>query len=118
RGIRLAADGIDLSHLEQTLESLRRRGELKRMKLLYLVSYSQNPTGITTSFNKKAGALAMLKRFERVAGHPIYLLEDAAYRELRFAGDDVVSALAADGADERVIYAGTYSKPFATGVRV
>jgi 2-aminoadipate transaminase len=118
RGIRLAADGIDLSLLEQTLEALRHHGELKRVKLLYLVSYSQNPTGITTSFAKKVTALATLKRFERAAGHPIYLVEDAAYRELRFAGDDVASALAADGADERVIYTGTYSKPFATGVRV
>ena len=35
-----------------------------------------------------------------------------------FAGRDVASALAAEGADERVIYTGTYSKPFATGVRV
>jgi len=118
RGIRLAADGIDVSHLEQTLESLRRRGELNRVKMLYLVSYSQNPTGITTSFVKKAAALATLKRFELAAGHPIYLLEDAAYRELRFAGNDEASALAAEGADERVIYTGTYSKPFATGVRV
>jgi 2-aminoadipate transaminase len=118
RGIRLEADGIDLSHLEQTLEGLRRSGELKRVKMLYLVSYWQNPTGITTSFVKKAAALAMLKRFERAAGHPIYLLEDAAYRELRFAGHDVASALAAEGAKERVIYTGTYSKPFATGARV
>jgi 2-aminoadipate transaminase len=70
RGIRLAADGIDVSHLEQTLESLRRRGELNRVKMLYLVSYSQNPTGITTSFVKKAAALATLKRFEPAAGGP------------------------------------------------
>src|SRR5262249_43232424 len=116
RGIRFAPDGIDLSHLEHTLENLRSRGELKRVKLLYLVSYSQNPTGVTTAFAKKAGALAVLRRFERAAGHPIYLLEDAAYRELRFSGDDVASALTAEGADERVIYTGTYSKPFATGV--
>jgi len=118
RGIRLEADGIDLSHLEHTLEGLRRSGELKRVKMLYLVSYWQNPTGITTSFVKKAAALEILRRFERASGHPIYLLEDAAYRELRFAGDDVASALAAEGAKERVIYTGTYSKPFATGARV
>src|SRR4029077_4603726 len=55
---------------------------------------------------------------ERAAGHPIYLLEDAAYRELRFHGDDVSSALAVSGAGARVIYAGTYSKPFATRTRV
>ena len=46
------------------------------------------------------------------------MLEDAAYRELRFAGDDVKSALSAKGFADRVIFAGTYSKPFATGLRV
>src|SRR5262249_24116614 len=57
-------------------------------------------------------------RYERAAGHPLYLLEDAAYRELRFQGEPVKSALAIRGYEERVIYAGTYSKPFATGTRV
>jgi 2-aminoadipate transaminase len=118
RGIRLAEDGLDVSHLSQTLEKLSRNGELSRVKMLYLVSYYQNPTGITTSFVKKNEALRLLRWHERKAGHPIYLVEDAAYRELRFAGDDVSSALAARGARDRVIYAGTYSKPFATGVRV
>ena len=118
RGIRLEPDGLDLDRLEQTLQSLKRRGELSRVKLLYLVSYFQNPTGNTTQFAKKAGLLKLLKRFEPAAGHPIYLLEDAAYRELRFAGQDVPSALAVRGAAGRVIYTGTFSKPFATGARV
>jgi 2-aminoadipate transaminase len=75
----------------------------------------------------------LLKKFERAAGHPIYLLEDAAYRELSFSGradlpvsqaDQQVgptsppSALAVPGAADRVIYAGTFTKPFATGARV
>lgn len=118
RGLRMEADGLDLAHLEGTLEELKRAGELPRVKLLYLVSYFQNPSGVTTGFEKKATALALLRRYERAAGHPIYLLEDAAYRELRFAGEDIPSALAAPRAAGRVIYAGTYSKPFATGVRV
>ena len=118
RGIRLLEDGLDLMHLEQNLEGLKRSGDLHRVKLLYLVSYFHNPTGYTTSHAKKAGALQLLRRYERDAGHPIYLLEDAAYRELRFAGRDVPSALVHRGAAERVIYAGTYSKPFASGVRV
>lgn len=118
RGLRIERDGIDLAHLESVLKALKRSGELRRVKLLYLVSYYQNPTGITTSFEKKAAALKLLKEYERAAGHPIYLVEDAAYRELRFHGDDVKSALAVRGAAERVIYAGTYSKPFATGTRI
>ncbi len=117
RGIRLDEDGLDLVHLEGVLEELKRGGDLPRVKLLYLVTYFQNPTGRTTSFAKKVAALALLRKYERAAGHPIYLVEDAAYRELRFAGEDVPSALTTRQSD-RVIYAGTYSKPFATGVRV
>jgi 2-aminoadipate transaminase len=118
RAVRLERDGLDLAHLESVLQSLKHNGELRRVKLFYLVSYFQNPTGVTTSFQKKCGLLKLLKKFELAAGHPIYLLEDAAYRGLRFAGKDVPSALAVPGAAERVIYAGTFSKPFATGVRV
>lgn len=118
RGVRMTDSGIDVGHLEEVLARLDRAGELPRLKLLYLVSYSQNPTGITTGINNKAAALKLLGRYERRAGHAIYLLEDAAYRDLRFAGDDVPSALVLPGATRRVIYTGTYSKPFATGIRV
>lgn len=118
RGVRLERDGLDLAHLESVLARLKRTGELRRVKLLYLVSYFQNPTGVTTSFEKKRAVLATLKKYERAAGHPIYLVEDAAYRELRFAGEGVKSTLAVTGSADRVIFTGTYSKPFATGVRV
>lgn len=118
RGVRLERDGLDLAHLETVLKRLKKSGELCRVKMLYLVSYFQNPTGVTTSFRKKRGILKLLKKFERAAGHPIYLLEDAAYRELRFKGPDIKSALMVRGAAERMIYTGTYSKPYAPGARV
>ena len=143
RGVHLERDGLDLAHLEKILASLKRSGELRRVKMFYLVSYFQNPTGVTTSLGKKRGLLKLLEKFERAAGHPIYLLEDAAYRELRFdpvaavydrrTSDEMAnirrsqtaatsygerSALAVPGAAERVIYAGTFTKPFATGARV
>lgn len=118
RGVKLNSDGMNLADLERVLMELKKTGDLPRLKFLYLVSYYQNPTGTTTSLEKKAGALRLLRRFERAAGHRLYLLEDAAYREMRFSGDDVPSALTLSGAGERVIHTGTYSKPFATGVRV
>jgi len=118
RGVKLDRDGLDLANLKTVLERLKKSGELPRVKALYLVSYFQNPTGVTTSFAKKRQALALLKTYEPAAGHPIYLLEDAAYRELRFSGPDTPSALTLRGAGSRVIYTGTYSKPFAPGVRV
>lgn len=118
RGIPLTSEGPDPDRLEAVLEQLRREHRLHRVKMLYLVSYHQNPTGTTTSFACKTAILDLLRHYERRAGHPIYLLEDAAYRELRFAGPDTASALATPTGPERVLYAGTYSKPFATGVRV
>ena len=133
RGIRLERNGLDLMHLEKVLQSLKRSGDLRRVKMFYLVSYFQNPTGVTTSFEKKRGLLKLLRKFERAAGHPIYLLEDAAYRELYFPGRAGLpvsldaqqrvpamppSTLAVPGAAGRVIYAGTFTKPFATGARV
>jgi 2-aminoadipate transaminase len=119
RGVKLERDGLDMAHFEKVLTQLQQSGELRRVKALYLVTYFQNPTGATTSLAKKSAALKLLKKFERAAGHPLYLIEDAAYRELRFDhGADVPTALTLPAARERVIYAGTYSKPFATGVRV
>ena len=143
RGVRLDRDGIDLGHLEKVLARLKKSGQLRRVKAIYLVTYFQNPTGVTTSFAKKRGVLALLKKFERAAGHPIYLIEDAAYRELRFAHVAAVydrrlsdgtmevrrsqtaatnclekSALMVPGAGRNVIYTGTYSKPYAPGARV
>lgn len=117
-GVRLEHDGIDLGHLDRVLDRLCRTGQIRRLKLLYFVGYAHNPTGITWSFDKKVAVLGRLRDVERRAGHPIYVVEDAAYRDLMFSGVEPPSALVADRAHRRVIYAGTYSKPFATGMRV
>lgn len=104
--------------LEQRLAELQQRRQLSRLKLLYLVSYFRNPTGHTWSVAEKRAALSLLRRFERAAGHPLFLVEDAAYRDLRFAGDDVPSLLALDARRSRVVYVNTLTKPFATGLKV
>jgi len=118
RGVRLERDGLDLDHLEAVLQQLKKSGELRRVKALYFIGYFHNPTGVTTSFEKKQGVVKLLKKFEGAAGHPIYLIEDAAYRELRFKGPDIKSVLMVPGAMDRGIYTGTYSKPYAPGARV
>ncbi len=117
-GVRMESDGLNLEQLEQTLETLKAAGDLPKVKMFYTISYFQNPTGVTTPLEKKRKILELLSHYERAAGHPIYYLEDAAYRELSFDGKTFPSTLSFDKAAGRVIYAGTYSKPFATGARV
>jgi 2-aminoadipate transaminase len=119
RTVPLTQKGIDVEKLEQLLTELRRTGELPKLKAVYLVTYFQNPTGISTDSNTKSRVIELLRQFEPDAGHPLYIIEDAAYRELRFPGTpDVPSFLSNPENAERVIYAGTYTKPFATGARV
>lgn len=102
--------------LKTKLDWLKKRGLLPRLKMLYLVTYFRNPTGHTWSLDEKREALALVRRYERDAGHPIYILEDAAYRDLRFEGDDVPSFLSLDS--RRVLYTNTLTKPFATGLKL
>jgi len=107
-----------ISTLPSRLEDLKRRRLLPRLKLLYLVTYFQNPTGNTWSLEMKREALAIVKHYELAAGHPIYIVEDAAYRDLRFEGDDVPSFKSLDPRNKRVIYSNTLTKPFSTGIRL
>jgi 2-aminoadipate transaminase len=118
RPVKMENDGVSLEDLKRVLEDLKATGQLKRLKFAYLVSYFQNPTGRTTSFEKKREAFAMLRACEKAAGHPIFVLEDAAYRDLRFDGPDTPSLMTLDSDNGRVIYANTYTKPFATGIKV
>ncbi len=91
---------------------------LPRVKLAYLVTYFQNPTGRTWSLEAKREALARVKQYERGAGHPIYIVEDAAYRDLRLEGEDVPSFKSLDPGNTRVAYTHTLTKPFATGIKL
>jgi len=116
-GIRTAGfDGLE--SLKARLQALKNARRMARVKMVYLVTYFQNPTGRTWSLEQKREALAVLKHYERAAGHPIYILEDAAYRDLRFAGRDVPSFKSLDPRNERVAYTNTLTKPFATGLKL
>lgn len=119
RGVPMDGDGVDLDALAATLHALKKSGDLPRVKALYLVTYCQNPTGATTLFLRKRAALEILRSFESDASHPIYLIEDAAYRELSFSSKADESTLwSTPEAADRVLVTGTFSKPFATGIRV
>ena len=114
-GVPMDADGMDTDALEDLLQRLERGGEIARLKLIYTVDYFQNPTGLSLSLPRRRRLLELVRRFSRK--HRILILEDAAYRELRFDGPDLPSIKALDETNEYVISTYTFSKPCAPGLK-
>ena len=110
------ADGMIPEKLEATLAQLDREGQLPRVKMLYLVSYFENPSGISVSEERRGQLLEIIRRYS--TSHQIYILEDTAYRELRYDGPAIPSVWSMDETREQVIVAQTFSKSFSPGLRV
>jgi 2-aminoadipate transaminase len=109
-------DGMDIDALAAVLSDLDRSRRLERLKLIYTIDYFQNPTGLTLSARRRERLMELVRRFSR--HHRIIVLEDAAYRELRFDGPDVPSIKSQDAGNAHVIYTSTFSKPCSPGIRV
>lgn len=101
--IPLENDGIDADILESRLK----KGDVK---LLYTVPNFQNPSGITYSLKKR-----IITSFA-TANHGTFLIEDDAYGELRFAGEDL--PLIRSMNNENVLLLGSFSKIVSPGLRV
>lgn len=110
------ADGIRPEALEAALERLERAGELDRVKLIYLVSYYENPSGVSLAADRRGAVIEIAQRWSKHAR--IHILEDAAYRELRYDGPELPSIWGLDDSRETVILAQTFSKSFSPGLRV
>ncbi len=108
-------DGMDTAALEVLLEKLERTGELPRVKMIYTIDYFQNPSGRTLSLKRRKHLVELARRFSKT--HTILILEDAAYRELRYDGDDLPSLLQFDPEHKHVMLTMTFSKPLAPGFK-
>lgn len=82
-----------------------------RPKLLYTIPNFQNPTGITLSAPRRA-ALAKI-----AAAHSLTVIEDDPYGKLRYRGAEVPPVKHWDEAG-CVLYASTFSKTIAPGLRL
>ena len=109
-------DGMCPDALEKTLEKLEAAGQLDRVKLIYLVSYYENPSGISLSEQRRPQMVDIAQRWSKE--HRILILEDAAYRELQYDGPVLPSVFGYDSDRRTVILAQTFSKSFSPGVRV
>jgi 2-aminoadipate transaminase len=109
-------NGMDVEAVAALLEKLEREGRLERVKFVYCTSYYQNPTGLTLSAERRPRLLEIIKRFSRK--HRILLMEDAAYRELRYNGQAHRSVKSYDSQNQYTILSQTFSKPFAPGLKL
>ena len=104
-GVPMQQDGMDIDALEAALKAN------PNAKLLYTIPSFQNPSGITTTLEKRK------KVYELACKYDIAILEDNPYGELRFSGEDVPTIKSMD-TEGRVLYAGSFSKVMAPAFRL
>ena len=103
-GVTLEEDGINTEELEEVLKT-------GRVKLIYIIANFQNPTGLTTSLEKRKKIYALAKQYSAV------ILEDNPYGDLRIEGENIPSMKSMDDAGI-VCYSRTFSKVLSPGIRV
>jgi 2-aminoadipate transaminase len=104
-GVPINESGINLELLEKALN------EQKNVRFIYVIPNFQNPTGYTMTLETRKGVYALAKKY----GVPI--LEDDPYGDLRFAGENIPTIKSMD-TDGIVLYARSFSKVLAAGIRV
>lgn len=104
-GVSMDEQGMKPDELEAVLKAN------PKTKFIYTIPNFQNPTGNTTTLARRKEVLALAKKYG------VYVLEDNPYGALRFAGEDVPCYKALDDG-KNVLYAGTFSKVLAPGLRV
>ncbi|MCS6849786.1 MAG: PLP-dependent aminotransferase family protein [Gemmataceae bacterium] len=108
-------DGLDVEVLAELLDRLERTGEIHRLRFIYVCDYFQNPTGRTLSLPRRQRLVELVERHSR--RQRILIVEDAAYRELRYDGPDLPSIKSFDPENQYVVLAQTFSKPCAPGLK-
>ena len=104
-GIPMDEHGMKTDVLEEKLK------QGLKPKLLYTIPEFQNPTGVTMSAERRKHLIALANQYD------FYVLEDTAYRELRYSGVEPPTLKSLDTQD-RVILLGSFSKVLVPGMRL
>lgn len=111
-----AEDEIDLAALGRLLDAMEKEGAKDRIKAVYLESWFSNPSARCLSNEKKVE----LAKLFRSKGLVVPVLEDGAYFELYFEEKHPSTTIFAlrEFDDFPRIFFGTFTKPFATGLKL
>ncbi|MCL2018226.1 MAG: PLP-dependent aminotransferase family protein [Oscillospiraceae bacterium] len=82
-----------------------------RTAFIYIIPNFHNPTGLTTSLQRRKDVLSLAYKYN------VVVLEDNPYGDLRFTGVDIPTIKSMDKKGH-VIYAGSFSKTISPGLRV
>jgi 2-aminoadipate transaminase len=115
-GVKTDDEGIIPQAIDEELARRKAAGELERVKAIYVTTYYDNPSGTTMPAPRRQEVVELARRWSRE--NKIYVIEDTAYRELRYYGDDVPSMRSFDAEGDTVVQTGTFSKAYSPGVRV
>jgi len=107
--------GMRTDALADLLERIRRAGRLDRVKIIYVVSYFDNPTGVSIEPSRRPELVELARRYS--VDHRILVIEDAAYRELQYDGAPAPSVKSFDPDNRFVALTMTFSKSFAAGMK-
>jgi 2-aminoadipate transaminase len=101
--------GLQVSELAQKIKGLKDKG--KRLKLVYVISAFQNPSGVSMTLRRKKDLLHL------AAEEGFLILDDDAYGGLYYDALPSTSLAALSGG-AGVLTVGTFSKTVATGLRI
>ncbi len=111
QGVPMDEDGVIPAELEKRLQQARQNGD--KVKFLYLIPNFQNPTGLTTSLQRRQEILLLAEQYD------FLILEDDPYGELWFEGGlESVRPLKSMDQQGRVIYTSSFSKIISPGIRL
>jgi len=120
-GVLSDADGIVPDALNELLARHHAAGTLSRVKAVYVMSYFDNPSSRNLARERRPRIVEIVESWSRrdaSRDHTIYIVEDTAYRDLRYVGEDLPSLRSFDATGDHVIYTSSFSKAFSPGLRV
>lgn len=106
--VKMDDKGMLINRLEDELKELAKKGV--QPKYIYTIPNSQNPGGISMSLPRRKKLVKLAREYKTL------IVEDSAYRRIRFEGEDIPSLKQLD--PDNVVYIGTFSKILSAGLRV
>ncbi len=104
-GVPMDGDGMIVDELEKVLAAE------PTARLIYTIPTYQNPAGVTLSLERRKKMLELADKYD------VMIIEDSPYFELRYDGEQVPTLKSMDKSG-RVLFAGSFSKIIAPGIRL